>query len=713
MRACGWFGWVLVTIVAVTVAPPMPGGAVPVRSAAGVDPVLEIAPTSWWMVPANASVFRAVWTGIPPECNLTSDWYRWSTPGPTVGGVLNATDDATANFSAATVASGTTELELRSAATEACSGAQTAVVGTAFANVSVDAPLAILNATAGPNPEATGTVAGFSGTVAGGWPPYVLRVTWDDGTVGWANLSAPGPFSLAHRYAAGRYVPSVVVADADGLVANATAAEPLTVGDGLEAAIAPSSYTAEVGVPDAFRVAVLNGTAYSWAEVCEEGTDVAAAGSDPALNCTFEHPGRATVSVSLDQFATGPANTTASLSLPVEGPLAVSVAAPGAPAEVGGTTAVPVTLAGGVPPFRLTWSEVGNRSAGATTVYADGTLELPFAPVEPGEDDLSVVAVDAVGATAAAVSPDLPVAAPLDAGDAARSELAGGATRVLGALSILAGAAPFEWDVSATAAASDAGPLTGSLAAPGDVVWNATFPGAEPPNVTVVVVDAAGSVWVGSLVFPPTPPLRAQVRTAAGATGLLDLTVVTTGGVPPVRLWVNTSAGTAWNATVPADGDGKWAVPVDASGNLTVSATVVDAAGRAVTNTSHVVLPPPAAAPTPPPPPAPSAPNEGWVAPLVVSAACVAVGVGVWRLRRHAPAPTPSPPPDARGVLRQIIHACDGVDRATVELLAEEDGLPVESARAELDRLIADGTVRSEVGSNGVEILAWANLEAP
>jgi len=63
-------------------------------------------------------------------------------------------------------------------------------------------------------------------------------------------------------------------------------------------------------------------------------------------------------------------------------------------------------------------------------------------------------------------------------------------------------------------------------------------------------------------------------------------------------------------------------------------------------------------------------------------------------------------------VLRRILEPADGADRSTVELLAEEAGIPLAEVRATIDRLVESGAIRSETSTEGEEVLAWSG-EAP
>jgi len=64
-------------------------------------------------------------------------------------------------------------------------------------------------------------------------------------------------------------------------------------------------------------------------------------------------------------------------------------------------------------------------------------------------------------------------------------------------------------------------------------------------------------------------------------------------------------------------------------------------------------------------------------------------------------------------VLEGILTPADGAERVTVELLAEEAGVPLDTVRSTLTHLIAAGRVRSEVSPEGMEVLAWSTSSPP
>jgi hypothetical protein len=66
------------------------------------------------------------------------------------------------------------------------------------------------------------------------------------------------------------------------------------------------------------------------------------------------------------------------------------------------------------------------------------------------------------------------------------------------------------------------------------------------------------------------------------------------------------------------------------------------------------------------------------------------------------------PAPDPTLVLRRIIEPADGVDLATVEMLAEDEGVDRSTVHAVLARLRQAGTVRYARGIDGEEVFAWS-----
>jgi DNA-binding IscR family transcriptional regulator len=77
--------------------------------------------------------------------------------------------------------------------------------------------------------------------------------------------------------------------------------------------------------------------------------------------------------------------------------------------------------------------------------------------------------------------------------------------------------------------------------------------------------------------------------------------------------------------------------------------------------------------------------------------------------RRAREARREVPGPDPVATLKRIIEPAEGAERFTVELLAEEAGVPLAVVRSTIDRLVSEGTVCSESGADGEEVLSWSS----
>jgi hypothetical protein len=675
----------------------------PAVSIPSVGPALTVAPADWWMAEGTNVTLRASWTGIPPGCVVSPDWFRWSIESAGSAGTIAPDNGSVVNFTAGGVGSEVTAVAVRSAATVGCGTNRTLAFQTAVSNLTVDSVLEVSDLAIAPNPIRPGGVASLNGTIVGGDPPYELRLAWGDGGVSWANESGPGPFSVPRTFSGGIFSPSVEVEDAAGFTANASVAEPLNVSDGFAVAIRPTTLVAEVGVPVGFAIDEVNRPpGYSSIVSCGGGVSVSAEGPGPpaALTCAFEEPGTSGVSIEAVGATAPYAVATALLVEPVAPPLSVSLPSPPAALEVGLVEHLPAVISGGVPPYNISWDVVGNRSTQSMVVPSDGTVYVAIQISNPGADVLELDATDALGVSVASASETLDALAPLaaEAGGATVAGADGEQVYLSGA--VTAGAPPFDWAVVPGVAALNATEPAGALAEIGPFGWNATYRLEGTLATEVVVVDAAGEVWATNVTSDLLPALGMTADWDPDSPDGFETVVTLTGGAPPFSYWLNESGGAAVNGTVAVDGTVTVRAPAPGPGNLTVILTVRDAWGatNATTATIDVGAPPRS--------PAGAIPNAGVLAFAALAVLAAVAAAGWWR-RRSSRDPVPVPDPEA--TLRRIISPADGADRAVVELVAEEDGIPLTQVRETLDRLIADGTVRAERGPDGEEVLAWSN----
>jgi hypothetical protein len=653
------------------------------------------------MTGGASKAISAAWTDIPPACTVRPVWFQWSVaPGESQGWVA-PTNGSTTNFTAAGTESGTTEVVVAGAAGLTCGPNRTAAFGTATATFHVDAPLVVQEFRTVPDsPRSTGNVE-VSGTIAGGDPPYAVTVAWGDGNVTTVTESTEGNFSVVGQPGSGSFDPSVIVTDSAGLIARATVEESVAADDGFAVSIVPSSYMAEVGVPVDFG---LRSTAppgeYSMAAACEDAAEEpegppAAVGTD--FSCTFADPGIANVSVLAIEAVFPFATASAVLLEPVVPTLSVETAPTGTEGEVGRQSYVPLTLVGGVPPYRVHWRFVGNGSQQTATVPLNGTFLAPVTPAVAGTEELAVTAVDALGVPAANASAPIDVEGTL-AGEASAQGIAvEGGTGFLLSAAVVAGTPPFEWTVVPATSLANESAVGGVLASADSFAWNGTIRAEGMQNVTLVVVDTAGKLWVSNLSVAPVASMVIEVQAAAGPPGRWIGDVDISGGSAPFLVWVNGSDGESWNRSGLVDGLWRFAAQALAPGNLSISVTVVDRLGIVARASATVNVPPQ--------PESPSSPTS-----TIVEAAglfgALGGGVVLWRWRRSG-SREKAPEIDVVAALREIIAPADGADRAVVELLAEERGIPLPTVRSSIDRLIADGTIRAERGPDGEEVLAW------
>jgi hypothetical protein len=671
------------------------------RPAAGPSTSVAIDPSTWWMESGTNTTLVATWVEAPAGCSLEPRWFRWTISSGGSEGSLGPTNGSSVTFFATDQGTGTTTVEVRSAASLDCRGNLSASFSGATAAVTVAAPFSVDDLSFAAAPVAPGAPAVLVGTVVGGEPPYRLRVAWGDGLVTSTNLSGPGPLSVQHTYAGeGSYEPALLAIDAAGRTASAAPDEPLSVSATFAAAIVPSDPVAEVGVPVTFAVRTSNApSSFSSLFACQNA-DPAPAGASTGLvyGCEFNSAGVAPVQFEAVGGSSPFLVATATLEETVAPPPSLEFPSSPPTAEVGGTVYAPIEVAGGVAPYNLSWSLIGTGASGAETIASAGAAYLPLASGISGALLLSVVLLDALGQAAASAQEAVVFVPGLVAEASASATTAGGTVVVNISASAVEGSAPLDWTVVPATAAFSGSADAGSLAGPGAFGWNATFRDEGTTNVTVAVVDAVGVSMVLNLTVALAPRLTVVAEVDPTGPGSVSLRADLEGGVGPYSYRWNDSAGESWNGTVAGGGPIVLRVATAVSGPATFSVAVVDALGVSASSEARATVPGSTAL---------SVGGSGGATAAVV-VAIVALGAGgAFLLRRRRPHEAP-PSVDPVAVLREVIEPSDGVDRGMVELLAEERGVSLEEVRSTLERLKADGTVRAGRGSDGEEVLAWS-----
>jgi len=668
---------------------------------------LVVNPDRWWMVDGNATALTATWSGAAPECSVTPEWFHWALSNGSVGVTLSPIANDSTNLSAGASPGGVATPTVRSLAFLECGEVASQVFGFAEANVTIVPSIEVGNFAPLANPVEPGTPTSLSAAIGGGDPPYSYRLSWGDGTFTSGSLSGAGSFVANHTYSTGSFEPQLLVWDSAGLSAHSGVAAPLVVDSGLSAGIIANRSITDVGVPvqlNATAVGAPTGASYDWA--CPEpgGVPHPASTSSVRFSCTFVRPGAANATFFV--FPGGglaPASATLSVHV-VPGP-SLSAVGPNDTVELGLPTWVAFNVTNGVPPFVLEWAATGFTPGGSLAVPEDGTVEVPLLPTRTGDFGLFVHATDSEGIASQISTVRLVVEPRMDVSTGNDRAENGSSVDIDISTTVTGGVPPYRWFVAPGQTPSNESPENGTLGTVGSFEWTGTFDSVGETTISEAVVDGSGTSWWAASEFDILAPLSVHASATAGPSsppGSFVVQLRVSGGLPPYSLHVGASDGQLWNRTFDSDGNASWLFSGAAAGSLDLELSVVDAAGDAVdANLSvHIESAPAGAA-------APTASLDDYVVGGVLA---LGAGVVVWYaiLRRAQGRPTPSPPPDPVGVLRGIIEPADGADRTTVELLAEEAGVPLDLARSTLDRLISDGTVLQDRDSDGGEAVSWS-----
>ena len=707
-------GFAVALTIAVLLAVPHPSGAVPSPSAqdspnssvaiAAGEPVLTLDPPAWWMGVDNSTGFEAAWVSVPPGCMVDPAWYLWTDESATLLGSLAGSGGPSENFTATANASGLNEIEVRSAGEFDCGSNRTAYLESASANVTVVAPLALENLSAGPGPAAPATLVNLTGTITGGLAPYHLNIVWGDGTRSSMSQGQDGSFELAHSYSAGTYRPTVSVEDELGESFTGSANEPLEVSDRAATGIVSPAAAFEVGRPVSF-LARFAGTDHAEPPfgLCD-GTGPTE--SDPVPSgfefvCTFSAPGVGSVVAGL-----GSPNSPVSadtISEPVQPTLSVSLD-PGSPAgEVGAPLPLPIDLTGGVAPFVLQIGILGNATVTSSEVLGDGGALASVVPTRPGTLVALVDVTDADGATASA-STTVEIEPPLRVNVTSSLPGSGPPSSMDLSTVVMDGVAPYFWSLDSPAIADANASYSGVATPESPFDWAGLVDPESTSSLVETVWDSVGVAVTERVPISAVAVLSGNLSILGETPGVLELTADLSGGVPPFDLWANASDGESWTTTMNGDGQSRWTLPVRATGGLNVSLVAVDQFGHAVRSHATVFVHQWAATVLPS--------GAGTATLLVAGAAASGTVWFVWKRHRRSRT-SPSASPDPVVVLRRILEPADGADRTTVELLAEEAGVPLPVVRAAIERLVESGSIRREIVPEGEEVLAWSSHADP
>jgi hypothetical protein len=682
---------------------------------------LIVEPSDWLMESASSAAFSAAWTGVSGDCARVGGWFFWNESRAFLGGFLNTTSGPSVQFTAASAMTGEVNLTVRAASQFNCGNQSSTVQGVATVRITVVAPLVVSSLGSNATLLTPGASVALRGSIAGGLRPYHVRVSFGDGDE--TNLTAanPGAFSVDHAYPKGSYRPDVTVEDSGGAFVSSTLLNPLTFSDGPAIAIRYSVTDAELGRPltlSSELLGIQGDLEYRWS--------VAGHQLATTSTVTFDDTYPVNFTASLEVIRVVPPlnlitlEVTTNLTIPVT-PLPSLIWGPlPSQAEAGASISLGVTLHNGTSPYELHWQLPPSNLAGNLSVPVPGTYFLLLTPSTPGDFQLDATLTDGDGSELHLVLPFPVVEPPLELSVAAnRSMVVGGVLETL-QVAIAGGVGPFCWSVAPGEAAGSASPLEGVAGGDGTLVWSGLFQSVGNISFSIFLLDNA-SLSVSDLVeIAAVPPLVAslwvQVENETSDPEL-NATVALGGGLPPFHVALQIS-GSPWiSSWLPSDGRFSWIDHANRTGAVAVGLQLSDAAQETLWENQSVVLPSNStAAPSPPPTistPVSATENEVWSTPLEILCAVAVGAVALLGLRayfsrtRRDPLTPPTPAVDASEVLRRLVTAGDGIERGSLELLAEDAGLSLSQVRATIDRLVQDGVLRTELGLDGEELLTW------
>jgi hypothetical protein len=381
-------------------------------------------------------------------------------------------------------------------------------------------------------------------------------------------------------------------------------------------------------------------------------------------------------------------------------------------ADVGLPFLFQLNVTGGVGPLAVHWAIVNGSSNGSTVVPGDGTYAAAVVPASPGPVWVVSSVVDTWNRSFSGSSPlGRATASPSLAPASVPFAEVGYPTYV--SVAVADGTPPFVWSAPPVAGVSSETPSQGTLLADGAISLSVTFDRTGNYSLPVRIADASGAIRESNVSIVVAGGLNVSVAlgsptVAVGAT--VSVVASVSGGLPPYAYRFSLSDNEQTSGNVSAPGPVRWSATPVAAGYLTLHGSVVDGTGRVanVMLTLYVGASGGSSAPT-----AASSPGAGPLAAGAAAAGAIVGIVGVFLLRRWwrwPSRPGPSEPAGRaeRAVVREILaESDDGMDRATLELLAEERRLTSTDVASALSAWQRAGRVRVEEADDGREVVRW------
>jgi len=402
----------------------------------------------------------------------------------------------------------------------------------------------------------------------------------------------------------------------------------------------------------------------------------------------------------------------ATTTIDVVGAPFLEVASASGLGDVGVPFVFSANLTAGSGPFTVDWSVVDGRSNGTTVVPSDGTYELAVVPSSPGPVWVLASVVDVWNRSFDGLTPvGRATPGPSLSGPSVPFAEVGYPTPL--SVEVAGGTPPFAWEAQPTGGVSAESPSDGMLPNDGPIGLSVTFAEVGPVAFPLSLVDGSGVRVTANVTVDVAAGLNLTVAlgtTDPSVDAGVAVRAAIAGGLAPYAYRLSLSDGESSAGNTSASGVVPWTIEPVASGYVTLRGSVTDATGRSANVTFTFYVASSGAAPAPPLAGNPSA--SGWLLAGALGGALFAL-VGGYSIRRWGRRLRRTPKPSApegpgRTTVRELLEdAEDGVDRATLELLAEERRMTSEQLGSALDYWRRAGRVRIGDDGDGRELVRW------
>ena len=465
------------------------------------------------------------------------------------------------------------------------------VSGSGAVDVEVIPSLLVGSVLPDPDPATPGSEVSLSVPVTYGEPPYTLVFNCGDGTQITALLSVAGTSTVNHLYTAGTYTPSVLVTDAAGESVTTSSSSTLVVTEGLAVTLSAPRST-DVGTPVTVMASVVGGEepyTYLW-----KATDGAGSSQSGSWSFTPDSTGTIGVSVTVTD-ALGASAPSGTFLISVNPGPSVLLTSSAASADVGTSFPISATIAGGNPPYRLTWTDPSENAAFSTTEVSAGTFSLPYAFESPGNVVLDATVTDGNGVvTSSDTTLGTVRALPTVSLSTSPSTPSVGSTVVVYG-TIEGGTPPYSYLFDSVGPVTGSAPASGTLTQGGVVEWSGVLTGAGPVDIGLDVTDGSGgqaatSASIDGILPLTTGFLSGSGRGEVGQSLLVDLSAF--GGTPPYSYVITGSDGETVSGMLPQAGGFAVDLLPRAAGNVSYAAVVTDSTGASSTTHGTVYVVP-------------------------------------------------------------------------------------------------------------------------